>query len=157
AFWPPAAVLCDTDLLASLPEREWRCGNGEMAKYHFLTGDDLLALPLEERIARCVAIKAAVVAADPQERTGQRATLNYGHTLAHALEVAGRFDLRHGEAVAIGLVFAAELAAALGRIDRDRVADHRAVVSGYDLPHALPPNVDDGELLTLMARDKKAV
>ncbi len=157
AFWPPAAVLCDTELLASLPEREWRCGNGEMAKYHFLTGDDLLALPLEERIARCVAIKAAVVAADPQERTGQRATLNYGHTLAHALEVAGRFDLRHGEAVAIGLVFAAELAAELGRVDAARVDDHLAVIAAYGLDASLPAGVDHDELLTLMARDKKAL
>jgi 5-deoxy-5-amino-3-dehydroquinate synthase len=157
AFWPPAAVLCDTDLLASLPEREWRCGNGEMAKYHFLTGDDLLALPLEERIARCVAIKAAVVAADPQERTGQRATLNYGHTLGHALEVAGRFDLRHGEAVAIGLIFAAELAAELGRIDANRVDEHLAVIDAYGLDARLPAGVDHDELLTLMARDKKAV
>jgi 5-deoxy-5-amino-3-dehydroquinate synthase len=157
AFWPPAAVLCDTELLASLPEREWRCGNGEMAKYHFLTGDDLLALPLEERIARCIAIKAAVVAVDPQERTGQRATLNYGHTLAHALEVAGRFDLRHGEAVAIGLVFAAELAAELGRIDSGRVDEHVAVMAAYDLDAALPEGLDHDELLALMARDKKVL
>jgi 5-deoxy-5-amino-3-dehydroquinate synthase len=157
AFWPPAAVLCDTELLASLPEREWRCGHGEMAKYHFLTGDDLLALPLEDRIARCVAIKAAVVAADPQERTGQRATLNYGHTLAHALEVAGKFDLRHGEAVAIGLVFAAELAAELGRIDGARVDEHVAVIDAYGLDAALPAGLDHDDLLALMARDKKAV
>jgi 5-deoxy-5-amino-3-dehydroquinate synthase len=157
AFWPPAAVVCDTDLLASLPEREWRCGNGEMAKYHFLTGDDLLALPLEDRIARCVAIKAAVVAADPEERTGLRATLNYGHTLGHALEVAGRFDLRHGEAVAIGLVFAAELAAELGRIDPARVAEHRAVIDAYGLDPSVPPGLDHEELLMLMARDKKAL
>jgi 5-deoxy-5-amino-3-dehydroquinate synthase len=157
AFWPPDAVLCDTELLASLPEREWRCGNGEMAKYHFLTGDDLLAMPLEERIARCVAIKTAVVAADPQERTGLRATLNYGHTLAHALEVAGRFDLRHGEAVAIGLIFAAELAAVLGRIDRVRVDAHVAVLAAYGLDGALPTALDHDELLALMARDKKAL
>jgi 5-deoxy-5-amino-3-dehydroquinate synthase len=157
AFWPPAAVLCDTELLATLPEREWRCGHGEMAKYHFLTGDDLLALPLEERIARCVAIKTAGVAIDPQERTGQRATLNYGHTLGHALEVAGRFDLRHGEAVAIGLVFAAELAAELGRIDAGRVDEHRGVLDAYGLDAALPGGLDDDELLALMARDKKAV
>ena len=157
AFWPPAAVLCDTELLASLPEREWRCGNGEMAKYHFLTRDDLLALPLEERVARCIAIKAAVVAVDPQERTGQRATLNYGHTLAHALEVAGRFDVRHGEAVAIGLVFAAELAAELGRIDSGRVDEHVAVVAAYGLDAALPDGLDHDELLALMARDKKAL
>jgi len=155
AFWPPAAVLCDTDLLTSLPEREWRCGQGEMAKYHFLTGDDLLTLPLDERIARCVAIKAAVVAADPFERTGQRATLNYGHTLAHALEIAVDFDLRHGEAVAIGLVFAAELALELGRIDAARVAEHRRVVKSYGLDATLPSGLEADELLTLMARDKK--
>ncbi len=157
AFWPPAAVICDTELLDSLPEREWRCGHGEMAKYHFLTGDDLLALPLEERIARCVAIKTAVVAADPQERTGRRATLNYGHTLGHALEVAGRFDLRHGEAVAIGLVFAAELAAELGRIDSARVDEHVAVLDAYGLDGALPDGLDGDELVALMARDKKAL
>jgi 5-deoxy-5-amino-3-dehydroquinate synthase len=156
AFWPAAAVVCDTDLLATLPEREWRCGNGEMAKYHFLTGEDLLALPLDERIARCVAIKTEVVAADPQERTGRRATLNYGHTLAHALEVAGQFDLRHGEAVAVGLVFAAELAGTLGRIDPDRIAEHRRVIESYGLDASLPAGVDHDALLALMARDKKA-
>ena len=157
ALWPPSAVLCDTDLLATLPEREWRCGHGEMAKYHFLTGDDLLTLPLDDRIARCVAIKVAVVAADPYERTGQRATLNYGHTLAHALEIAVDFDLRHGEAVAIGLVFAAELAAELGRIDAARVEEHRHVVKSYGLDATLPAGLDTDELLTLMARDKKVV
>jgi 5-deoxy-5-amino-3-dehydroquinate synthase len=156
AFWPPTAVLCDTELLATLPEREWRCGNGEMAKYHFLTGEDLLTLPLDERVARCVAIKSEVVAADPHERTGARATLNYGHTLAHALEVAVGFDLRHGEAVAIGLVFAAELATELGRIDAGRVAEHHRVVKSYGLEAALPGGVDTEELLTLMSRDKKA-
>ncbi|HKA03120.1 MAG TPA: 3-dehydroquinate synthase family protein, partial [Acidimicrobiales bacterium] len=153
AFWPPAAVLCDTDLLATLPEREWRCGHGEMAKYHFLTGDDLLTLPLDERIGRCVAIKVAVVAADPYERTGQRATLNYGHTLAHALEIAVDFDLRHGEAVAIGLVFAAELACVLGRVGPGRVTDHREVVAAYGLSDRLPPGADEHELLSFMARD----
>ena len=105
AFWQPAAVLCDLDALATLPERECRSGLGEMAKYHFLTGDDLLTLPMEERVAACVAIKAAVVSGDEREApagTGAtgRAVLNYGHTLAHALEIDGDHDLRHGEAVA---------------------------------------------------------
>jgi 5-deoxy-5-amino-3-dehydroquinate synthase len=160
AFWQPRAVLCDTDALATLPERERRSGLGEMAKYHFLTGDDLLALPLTERIAACVRIKAEVVAADEREdpaSTRGRATLNYGHTLAHALETAGRYDLRHGEAVAVGLVYAAELAHRLGRIDGARVVEHRRVTEAYGLRTALPEGVDHGELLTLMARDKKAV
>ena len=160
AFWQPAAVLCDTETLDTLPEREVRSGHGEMAKYHFLTGDDLLALPLDERIAACVAIKAAVVAADEHEQVGQRkgrATLNYGHTLAHALETAGGYDLRHGEAVAIGLVFAAELALRLGRIDAARVAEHRATVAAYDLPSTLPEGSDSAALVKLMAHDKKAV
>ncbi|HEX9260129.1 MAG TPA: 3-dehydroquinate synthase family protein [Acidimicrobiales bacterium] len=155
-FWQPTGVLCDTDLLSTLPPREWACGHGEMAKYHFLTGDDLLALPLDERIARCVAIKADVVAADEREGGG-RALLNYGHTLAHALEVAGRFDLRHGEAVAIGLVYAAEVARLMERIDATRVARHREVVHAYGLSADLPPGLDHAEVLTLMARDKKAL
>jgi 5-deoxy-5-amino-3-dehydroquinate synthase len=156
AFWQPVAVLCDTETLGSLPPREMLSGYGEMAKYHFLTGDDLSAMPLDERVARCVAIKAAVVADDPHE-SGRRAILNYGHTLAHALETAGRYDLRHGEAVGIGLVFAARLALRLGRIDRSRVGQHEAVVAGYDLPTRLPPSADPAALVELMGRDKKAV
>ncbi|MEY2422624.1 MAG: 5-deoxy-5-amino-3-dehydroquinate synthase [Acidimicrobiaceae bacterium] len=158
AFWQPAAVLCDTDALATLPPREQRSGMGELAKYHFLDRHtrDLDALPLDERIAECVRIKAAVVVADEREGD-RRAILNYGHTLAHALETAGRYDLRHGEAVAIGLVFAAELANVIGRIDDERVREHRRVVGAYDLPSTLPAGVDHDELITLFARDKKAI
>ncbi len=160
AFWQPAGVLCDTEALATLPERELRSGEGELAKYHFLTGADLLSMELEERIAAAVRIKADVIAADEREDPGNRqgrGTLNYGHTLAHALEIAGHHDLRHGEAVAIGLVYAAELAARMGRITTARVDEHRAVVAAYGLPSTVPPTLDDEELLALMARDKKAV
>jgi 5-deoxy-5-amino-3-dehydroquinate synthase len=161
SFWQPAAVLCDTDVLATLPPRELRSGLGELAKYHFLEvrgpGDPPLdTLPMDERVAACVRIKAAVVADDERERGG-REILNYGHTLAHALETSGRYDLRHGEAVAVGLVFAAELAHVLGRIDTARVAEHRRVVGAYDLPGALPPGSDPGELVEVMRRDKKAL
>jgi 5-deoxy-5-amino-3-dehydroquinate synthase len=157
AFWQPHAVLCDTETLATLPPRELRSGQGELAKYHFLTGDDLDALDLDERIAAAVRIKADVVAADEREG-GRRAILNYGHTLAHAIETAGRYDLRHGEAVAVGLIYAAEVAARMGRINEDRVAEHRRVVTGYGLPTRLPPMLDDDEeLLALFGRDKKAV
>jgi 5-deoxy-5-amino-3-dehydroquinate synthase len=156
AIWQPSAVLCDTDLLAGLPPREYRSGLGELAKYHFLGGGRLDDLPLDERVAECVRIKARVVSRDEREG-GLRATLNYGHTLAHALETTGHYDLRHGEAVAIGLVYAAELARVLGRIDDERVAEHRRVVGAYDLPSQLPPDADVDELVDVMARDKKAV
>jgi 5-deoxy-5-amino-3-dehydroquinate synthase len=128
-----------------------------MAKYHFLTGDDLLALGEAERIARCVEIKAEVVADDEREG-GRRAILNYGHTLAHAVEIESGHDLAHGEAVAVGLVFAAHLARALERIDEGRVEEHYEVVGrAYGLGTELPEGLDDARLLELMARDKKAL
>ncbi len=157
AFWQPVGVICDLDALDTLPEREWRCGLGEMAKYHFLTGDDLLAMPLDERIARCIEIKAEIVASDEREG-GRRALLNYGHTLGHALEIATDHDLAHGEAVAVGLLFAAELAAELGRIERGRIDDHRHVVSdAYGLEHRAPEGLDAEQLIELIGRDKKAL
>jgi 5-deoxy-5-amino-3-dehydroquinate synthase len=156
AFWQPSAVICDTEVLATLPPREYRCGLGEMAKYHFLTGDDLGTLELDDRVARCVEIKAEVVASDEREG-GRRAILNYGHTLAHAIETATDYEVRHGEAVAVGLIYAAEVARRLGRIDTARVDQHRAVVAGYDLPSTVPAGLDPDELVALFARDKKAV
>lgn len=167
AFWQPSAVLCDVETLSTLPAREWASGRGEMAKYAFLAealpgepGPPLLDLALEDQVARCVAIKAAVVAADERE-SDRRMILNYGHTLAHALEAAAfgpdaRWDLRHGEAVAVGLVFAAELARRLGRIDDARVAVHRKVVAGFDLSADMPSGASADQLLAFMARDKKA-
>jgi 5-deoxy-5-amino-3-dehydroquinate synthase len=157
AFWQPSGVICDLDALATLPPRERRCGAGEMAKYHFLTGDDLLSMDLAQRIARCVEIKAEVVASDEREG-GRRALLNYGHTLAHALEIETAHDLAHGEAVAIGLVYAAHLARELGRVDDERVAEHRRVVVGaYELGADLPAGLDHDRLVDLMSRDKKAL
>jgi 5-deoxy-5-amino-3-dehydroquinate synthase len=155
AFWQPSAVLCDTELLGSLPPREYRSGLGEMAKYAFLGVDDLPDLPLDEAVAACVRCKADHVGPDERDTTGRRALLNYGHTLAHALETTGHYDLRHGEAVAVGLVFAARLAHRLGRVDDERVAEHLAVVNGYGLPSALPEGADPAELVRVMGRDKK--
>ncbi len=156
AYWQPAGVICDTSVLSSLPPREYKSGLGEMAKYHFLGGSDLEGLPIAERVARCVQIKADVVGSDEREG-GRRAILNYGHTLGHAIEIAGQFDVRHGEAVAIGLVYAAEVARRLGRVDAARVQEHRHVVGSYDLSHRLPDGSDHDELLSLFTRDKKAL
>lgn len=163
SFWQPVGVFCDIETLASLPAREWRSGHGEMAKYAFLGVEDLDSLDLREQVARCVALKAEVVAADEREGS-RRVILNYGHTLAHALEAAGlasedssdSAELRHGEAVGIGLVFAAEVACRMGRIDAARVDRHREVVAGYDLPLLLPPGADAVGLVEYMTRDKKS-
>jgi len=157
AFWQPSGVLCDLDSLKTLPQRELRCGLGEVAKYHFLTGDDLLALEMPERIARCVEIKAKIVAADERE-SGSRALLNYGHTLAHALERSSNFSLAHGEAVAVGMIFAAHVAHAMKRIDKSRVEEHyRVIGETYGLKVKPDEKVDRLALVELMRRDKKAV
>jgi 5-deoxy-5-amino-3-dehydroquinate synthase len=157
AFWQPSGVVCDLDALSSLTPREVRCGRGEMAKYHFLTGDDLLAMDEADRIARCVEIKADIVSNDERE-TGRRALLNYGHTLAHALEIETGYAIAHGEAVAVGLIFAARLARRLGRIDDARVLQHYEVIGGaYELVTSLPAQVDAQRLVELMGRDKKAL
>lgn len=155
SYWQPSAVLCDTEVLSTLPPDEWRCGLGELAKYHWLGGGNLDELALDDRVAACVRIKADVVASDEREG-GRRAILNYGHTLAHAIETASDHALRHGEAVAIGLVYAAEVAHRLGRIDAEAVAEHRRVLNAYDLRATLPDGLGDDELIGLFARDKKA-
>ena len=157
AFWQPSGVVCDLDALDTLPDREIRCGYGEMAKYHFLTGDDLLSMDLTDRVARSVGIKAEFVASDEREG-GRRALLNYGHTLAHALEIATDHRLAHGEAVAIGLIFAAHLAEILGRIPLERIDEHFAVIGEeYGLGTDIPSGLDPHDLLELMRRDKKAL
>ena len=156
AFWQPSGVICDTATLASLPEREFRAGLGEIAKYHFPGGGQLDAQELPERVANCVRIKADVVAEDEREG-GRRAILNYGHTLAHALEIEGAFDLRHGEAVAIGVVYAAEVARRLGRIDDAAVNEHRRVIAEYGLVDRLPEGTNRDQVLALFSRDKKAL
>lgn len=157
AYWQPSGVICDLDALATLPPRELRCGRGEMAKYHFLTGDDLLAKGEAERIARCVQIKADFVASDEREG-GRRALLNYGHTLAHALEIETGYAIAHGEAVGIGLIYAAHLSRHLGRISDERVQQHYEVIGGaYELDTALPDGLSPQRLVELMLRDKKVL
>tara|TARA_B110000438_G_scaffold35454_1_gene35142 strand:- start:295 stop:1314 length:1020 start_codon:yes stop_codon:yes gene_type:complete len=156
AFWQPSGVICDLDHLDTLPERELRSGLGELAKYHFLSGDDFSSFEIKKRIATAVEIKGKIVELDETEQ-GKRALLNYGHTLGHALENVGDYDLRHGEAVAIGLVYAAELSHSMGRIGAERVKEHRKVVESYGLPTSLPSSLSDQDLLMAIMRDKKAI
>jgi 5-deoxy-5-amino-3-dehydroquinate synthase len=166
AFHQPRAVFVNPAVLATLPDREYGCGLGEVAKYALL-GDDFVSshvdalvrrdpAVLADVIAHCVAIKAAVVAADELERTGARAMLNYGHTLAHALETATGHALMHGEAVAIGLVFASQLAAILERTPPDDAARAEALVDSLGLPTRAPAGLRADDLLAIMLRDKKS-
>jgi 5-deoxy-5-amino-3-dehydroquinate synthase len=170
AFHQPLAVLADPAVLGTLPDREYRCGLGEVAKYA-LMGDAELAVLCEQHsaalaardpdvvrrvVVRSAAIKASYVSADERETSGQRAQLNYGHTLAHAIETVADHALAHGEAVAVGLVFAGALAGALERIPRDAADRHRAVVGALGLPTAVPPGLRRDALLDVMRRDKKA-
>ena len=172
AFHQPIGVLADVATLATLPPREYRSGLGEVAKYALMPGGERVAAIVESHaseivdrvpevlvglVAACAAIKAAVVAADPHERTGLRATLNLGHTLGHALESVGGYELLHGEAVAVGLVFAGALACALERVDDSTVARYRHVVSSLGLPTQVPGRVDADALLASMRRDKKSL
>lgn len=156
AYWQPRAVLCDTEYLSTLPPRELRNGLGEIARCHFIGAAGLRELPLEEQIAASVALKANIVEQDERD-TGKRHVLNYGHTLGHALEVATDFALRHGEAVAVGTVFAGRLAAALGRVGQARADEHLAVVRHYGLAAELPDEAVPAALIPLMRRDKKAL
>jgi 5-deoxy-5-amino-3-dehydroquinate synthase len=111
---------------------------------------------LRRVITAAARVKAAYVAADELERSGVRAALNYGHTLAHAIETAGDHLLAHGEAVAVGLVFAGALEAALERVTPGRAAESRELVERLGLPVAVPPGLRRAELEALMRRDKKA-
>jgi len=147
AFYPPAGVLVDVDTLASLPPAEYVSGLAEVIKAGFIADPVILDLvesdpagaakpggPHErELIERAIAMKAAVVSADLRE-AGQRETLNYGHTLGHAIERVEDFRMRHGEAVSIGMCFAAAVGRLAGRLDTLTAQRHRSVLSAVGLP-----------------------
>ena len=169
AFHQPRAVYISTDLLATLPAREFAAGMAEVIKYGLLGDVELLAqlerAPLTAKsaelaavIKRCCAIKAGIVQADERETAteGGRALLNLGHTFGHAIEnVAGYGEYLHGEAVAIGLGAAARLSQKLGLIGAADVARVEAVVAAHGLPTRLRAPLAVGELREAMARDKK--
>jgi 5-deoxy-5-amino-3-dehydroquinate synthase len=162
AFHQPVGVLCDFDTIATLPERERLAGLGEVAKCWLLEGgfaEELAGVSLHDLIVMSVKLKAAIVGADEFEGR-RRALLNYGHTLAHALEKVAlardHDELRHGEAVAIGLAFAVRLAEALGRVDRNEVLRHDDVLAFFGLRRRIPENFPVSPLIEAMTHDKKA-
>jgi shikimate kinase/3-dehydroquinate synthase len=166
-FHQPLLVVCDVEFLATLPDEEFTSGLAEVVKHGLIADSDLVdvvehktsdlkareAGVLTEIVARSVAVKAAIVAADEREQS-RRAWLNYGHTFAHALEHSEGFGgIRHGEAVALGMMAAAHLARILNRLDDDAVARHRRVLEAAGLPTTA--QVDPARLATAWARDKK--
>ncbi len=162
AFHQPLAVLCDGETLTTLPEREILGGLGEVAKCWLLEGlpaNDIPSYSLHNFTELAVSLKARIVSNDEHEG-GERALLNYGHTLAHALEkisLARDVDeLRHGEAVAIGLAFAVRLARALGRVGDEEVNYTNEVLALFELKTSMPPHMPTDSLLEAMAHDKKA-
>jgi 3-dehydroquinate synthetase len=165
-FYQPKLVVADLDTLATLPEKEVRNGWAEVVKYVFLVGDDLLAsvsaslevggTPGEEVVAHCAAEKVAVVARDEREETGERALLNLGHTIGHAIEVAGSYGgYSHGEAVGLGLRAVLWLSQRLTGLSAEEVATGQALLSAAGLPERLE-GLDPADAAALTARDKKA-
>jgi 3-dehydroquinate synthase len=168
AFHPPSGVLCDLDLLATLPDAESRSGLAEVVKCGFSADPVILELidadparaaragnPVErELVERAVQVKADVVSEDLREQ-GLREVLNYGHTLGHAIERAEHYRWRHGDAVAVGLVFAAALGRELGRLDAESASRHRSILDALGLPTRYRAGALD-ELLDTMRIDKKA-
>jgi 3-dehydroquinate synthase len=168
AFHPPAAVLCDLDVLATLPGADYRAGLAEVVKCGFIADPAILALIDDdpaaaaqpgskveaELVERSVRVKATVVTADLTEQDG-RIVLNYGHTLGHAIERAEAYRWRHGDAISVGLVYAAALGRRLGRLDDDTADRHAAILSSLDLPVRYRADAFD-ELFASMSVDKKA-
>jgi 3-dehydroquinate synthase len=167
AFHPPAGVLADTSVLATLPPAEYVSGLAEVIKAGFIADPAILDLiesdpeaasrpggPHErELIERAIAMKAAVVSADLRE-AGLRETLNYGHTLGHAIERVEDFGLRHGDAVAIGMCFAAAVGRLAGRLDAPTAQRHRNVLAAVGLPVRYRPDAWPA-LRAAMTVDKK--
>ena len=169
AFWQPAGVLIDLELLRTLPDREFRSGLAEVVKYGVILDADFFAYlennadaiiardpaTLEHIVAQSCRLKARVVEQDEREETGQRAGLNYGHTFCHAIEtVAGYGQYLHGEAVAIGMICASFLAESIGRIEADVTHRQRDLLQRLGLPTEIQ-GLDPEALLAAMQHDKK--
>ena len=168
AFHPPAAVLCDLGALGTLPGPEFVSGMAEVVKVGFISDPEILRLVEDdptgarsaagphtrELVERAIRVKAAVVSHDLRE-AGPREILNYGHTLGHAIERLSQYTWRHGEAISVGMVFAAELSCLAGRLDTGLVTRHRDVLGALGLPLSYRPG-SWGDLERTMRLDKKS-
>jgi 3-dehydroquinate synthase len=170
AFWHPAAVYIDVTTLATLDERQYRSGLVESVKhaliadaayFQFLEDNLDAILAREPKVLATVArhnctIKGQVVEADPTERN-QRRMLNYGHTIGHAVESASRYELLHGEAVAIGIIAAGLIEAEMGLSEPGRLDRVRTILERLRVPVKLPAEIDKNAVIDILKHDKKAV
>jgi shikimate kinase / 3-dehydroquinate synthase len=164
AFHPPALVLADPTVLHTLPPEELRSGMAEVVKHGVISDPILYALcasgkqtiehDLERVVRRGVAVKVAVIQEDPYEK-GLRATLNLGHTLGHAVEKVSNYQVRHGEAVAMGMAAAARLSERLGFAEKGLAENITDTLSSLGLPTVLPKALAPDHLLEAMRLDKK--
>lgn len=159
SFHSPSEVLIDLSFLNTLPKRDLSAGMAEVIKCGFIADYKILnlvqddGLDYEQLISRSIKVKADVVSKDFKE-SKLREILNYGHTLGHAIEKNSGYKLRHGEAISIGMVFAAELSKQLAGLSDDAVLLHRELLRSIDLPISYPGNKFKS-LLNLLASDKK--
>ncbi len=168
AFWPPRAVICDLDLLDTLSANERVAGFAEVVKAGFIWYPEILDLieadpaaavdPTSDAFRRCIELaidmKARVVGEDLRE-SGLREVLNYGHTLGHAIEHAERYRWRHGAAISVGMLFAAELSRLAGRLSDEVAQRHRDILELLGLPTSYRAGAWP-QLLATMQRDKKS-
>jgi 3-dehydroquinate synthase len=163
AWHQPALVISDVDTLETLPPREFRQGFAELIKHAVIRDAEMferlqgfVRADLPALICRNVEIKAGIVAVDERERTGERALLNFGHTIGHAIERAGSYrDFLHGEAVSLGMVAASEISvrkAGLPEAERERIV---RTLEAFELPTRLPSNFPKEKILNAVPLDKK--
>jgi 3-dehydroquinate synthase len=166
AIHHPSLVIDDVDVLKTLPRREFNQGFAEIIKHAIIADPKMFetlqswkaseALALQQLIRRNIEIKAAIVTQDEADCTGERALLNFGHTVGHAIERAGDYrDLLHGEAISLGIVAACEVSirkAGLQRAQRDAITD---LLRQFDLPTQLPPDFPRDKIFEALPYDKK--
>jgi 3-dehydroquinate synthetase len=170
AFYQPSLVVADISVLKTLPSRDRVAGWAEVVKTGLIADEELVSFLesntvgliggdealMRHALARCAAIKGRVVSLDERETTGLRATLNYGHTLGHAIEtVTGFGGVLHGEAVAMGMSFAGRLAVETGRLSEGEMSRQEALMAAFGLPSRPPEGIDIDAIRTTMSLDKK--
>ena len=163
AWHQPALVISDVDSLATLPPREWRQGLAEVVKHAVIRDAEMFEMlqrfdrnELAPLVRRNVEIKAAIVSADERETTGERALLNFGHTIGHAIERAGEYrDFLHGEAVSLGIVAACEISVRKAGLAETGCAKIIRTLESFELPTALPADFPKEKILEAVRFDKK--